>query len=220
MSQDLQASQVINYLQKHPDFFYQAPELLETLMIPHPTSGKEISLLERQVFQLRQKNMQIQANMETYMDNARANIEIAQKVQAFAIRLMEAKDVTQAVNIILEEMQNRFNVEQCLLHSFGLPDVNVCGISQLGVSRKWSEAMRNVLQPMKPHCGLLENEWRKGIFAKTDQIQSICLLPLGSDQVWGMLALGSNDQRFEPNDTYFLKFFCQMITAKLDSLFE
>ncbi|MCZ7598146.1 MAG: DUF484 family protein [Gammaproteobacteria bacterium] len=35
------------YLKQHPDFFQRHQSLLTRLIIPHPTSGRTISLLER-----------------------------------------------------------------------------------------------------------------------------------------------------------------------------
>lgn len=76
------------------------------------------------------------------------------------------------------------------------------------------------LAPGKPHCGLVEADWRKGLFPKIETVESVCIIPLGTKKIWGILALGSNDQRFEPHDTYFLKFICQFVTAKLEILFS
>ena len=218
-SSALSAHQVAEYLLEHPDFFYQFPHLVEFLQVPHPTTGRSVSLLERQIFQLRERNQQIQTDVDSYIFNATNNIEIAKKVQGFAVSLMEAKDVQEAVDIILEEMKLRFAVKHVMLHSFEMPSQGIVGISQLGLTSKWANAIKLALAPMKPHCGMVELEWRKGVFPKVDTIESICLLPLGSEKVWGILALGSEDNRFEPHDTYFLKFLCQIMTAKLEALF-
>ncbi len=52
---DIHAEDVANYLNRNREFFHVFPNLLNELSIPHPKSGQEVSLLERQVFQLREQ---------------------------------------------------------------------------------------------------------------------------------------------------------------------
>jgi len=52
-------------------------------------------------------------------------------------------------------------------------------------------------------------------------MKSVCILPLGQEAVWGVLALGSQTERFNPNlGTYFLTMMSELITAKLQHLFQ
>ncbi|MFT7300755.1 MAG: hypothetical protein ACI89Z_001219, partial [Porticoccus sp.] len=45
---DLSAGQIKSYLQAHPSFFENHPDLLELISLPHE-SGAAVSLVERQV---------------------------------------------------------------------------------------------------------------------------------------------------------------------------
>ena len=47
---------IADYLKSHPDFFERHPLILLSLKLPHRTGGSAISLVERQVSMLRQRN--------------------------------------------------------------------------------------------------------------------------------------------------------------------
>jgi len=66
----------------------------------------------------------------------------------------------------------------------------------------------------------LEAQWQKGLFQTDKPMQSVCVIPLGIQSVWGALALGATTDRFNPElGTYFLKVMGQMISARLQRLF-
>ena len=54
----LSAQAVHDYLATHPDFFEQNPSLLSALNLPH-SSGGTVSLIERQISVLRQKDLKL-----------------------------------------------------------------------------------------------------------------------------------------------------------------
>lgn len=217
---DIHAEDVANYLNQNREFFHVFPNLLDELSIPHPKTGKEISLLERQVFQLRDQRDALQVEVDTLKDIAGENGKLLHKVYDFGFALMRAQTEQASVDAVYEVMQSIFDVEQVSLMSWELPSQSLQGMNQLGISQTWSEAMKNTLSVGKPVCGLLENEWQKGLFSTSDPMQSVCLIPLGSNRVWGVLALGSTTNRFQPDlGTYFLKVMGEMVTARLDHLF-
>ncbi|MFV1993759.1 MAG: DUF484 family protein, partial [Acidiferrobacterales bacterium] len=51
-----ESESVSKYLADHPDFFDQNPELLNKMHVPHVERGSAISLVERQVKNLRSDN--------------------------------------------------------------------------------------------------------------------------------------------------------------------
>jgi len=51
------------YLLKNPNFFDENPDTLENLVIPH-LSGGAISLVERQVLLLREKNLELSEHIK------------------------------------------------------------------------------------------------------------------------------------------------------------
>jgi len=216
----LTAEEVVDYLNNNPTFFHVFPRLLDKLSIPHPKSGKAVSLLERQVYQLREQKDSLQIEVDNLMDIASENGQLFYKVQQFTKALMAAQSEQATVDAIYEQMKTVFNVDQVAMVSWDVTEKSLHGLHQLGVSQSWNEALKNALEVHKPICGLLEDAWQKGLFHTDQPMQSVCLLPLGSDHVWGVLALGSKTDRFHPDlGTYFLNMMSELVTARLNHLF-
>jgi hypothetical protein len=218
---DIHEEDVANFLNRNREFFHVFPNLLNELSIPHPESGKAVSLLERQIYQLRQQRDELQVEVDTLINIAGENGRLFHKVKDLTKALMAARSDQQAVDCLLQELGQRFEVEAIALVSWEVPRVSVQGMAQLGISASWAETLKATLQPQTPVCGLLENAWQKGLFQNEEPMQSVCLLPLGEHRVWGVLAMGSTTDRFHPSlGTYFLKILAEMVSARLSHLFD
>ena len=217
----IHAEEVANYLNQNREFFHIFPGLLDGLSIPHPKSGKAISLLERQLYQLREQRDGLQIEIDTLKNIAGENGQLLHKVYDFSYALMAAEDEQEAVNTLFETLDSIFAVEHVALVSWEVPSVSVQGFYQLGISQAWSKSLKDTLVPETPVCGLLEDSWQKGLFQTREPMKSVCVLPLGKDRVWGVLALGATTDRFSPElGTYFLKIMGSLVTARLQRLFS
>lgn len=217
---EIHAEHVANYLAHNPEFFHVFPNLLDRLSIPHPSSGKAVSLLERQVWQLREQKETLQDEVDSLVGIAGDNGRLLHKVQQLTRHMMAAQTEQQAVDAIFAQMRDVFNVDYMTLVSWEVPSQGIQGLSQLGVRQDWVKTLRETLQPGKPVCGLIEEKWKTGLFHGESNVHSVCCLPLGWDRVWGVLALGSPTDRFQPDlGTYFLKVMAELITARLNRLF-
>ena len=218
---DLKEEDVANFLNQNREFFHVFPNLLDDLSIPHPESGKAVSLLERQIYQLRHQRDELKVEVDTLIDIAGENGRLLHKVRDFTKQLMETRSEQAAVDCIIQEMKTRFEVEEVALVTWDVPDISLHGVTQLGVSQTWVQTLKTTLRPEEPACGVLENDWQKGLFHTQDLMKSVCLLPLGEQRVWGVLALGSTTERFHSElGTYFLKMMAEMMTARLQHLFH
>ena len=217
---DIHAEDVAEFLNRNRDFFHVFPNLLNDLSIPHPKTGQEVSLLERQIYQLREQRDHLKVEVETLKDIAGENGILLNKVYQFCQTLLAATDDQAAVDAIYHAMQSIFKVEAIALISWELPKIPLTGMTQLGLSASWSNSLKATLQVDKPRCGLLEAQWQKGLFQTDQPMQSVCIMPLGQKTVWGALALGATTDRFNPElGTYFLKVMAQMISSRLQHLF-
>ena len=63
---------VVRYLQQHPDFFERNHAVLARLKLPHLRSGSTISLVERQVEVLRERQAAAEAKLADFVRVARA----------------------------------------------------------------------------------------------------------------------------------------------------
>lgn len=214
------ALQVVEYLQENPDFFARHPHLLDDLQLPH-LHGGSVSLVERQLQQFRQQRDVLQSEFSSMLDIAGENSSLFEKVMQFNLTLMATQNEEQALQQMEKQLQKLFAVDCVKLYSFEMPKRSVAGIQQLGMSSRWSRMLESLLQPRTPFCGALEKDWREGLFADNGQVSSACMLPLGEERVWGVLALGRYDLGYE-NDFghFFLRLIAQMVTAKLSGVFE
>ncbi len=220
LADKIHAEDVATYLNKNREFFHVFPNLLGELSVPHPKTGKEISLLERQVYQLRNQRDTLKIEVDALKDAAGSNGVLLHKVYQLANALLAADTSQDAIDVVMNVMNDTFEIEQVSLVSWDVPNQSVSGIQQLGLSQGWATTLRTTLNVGKPMCGLLENDWQKGLF-QTDQLMaSVCLIPLGTDKMWGVLALGATNERFSADlGTYFLEKMGDMISKRLNRLF-
>ena len=69
--EELSEQAIHDYLAAHPDFFENHAALLNSLHLPHATGGA-ISLVERQVSVLRQKDLKLEKQLKELIEVARA----------------------------------------------------------------------------------------------------------------------------------------------------
>ena len=72
VEEQLSEQAVHDYLAAHPDFFERHSTLLSSLHLPH-ASGGAVSLVERQVSVLRQKELKLQRQLRELLNVAREN---------------------------------------------------------------------------------------------------------------------------------------------------
>ena len=81
MSSELpSAEQVVAYLKAHKNFFVDHEALLADISIPHET-GKAVSLVERQVVVLRERNVELRERLTHLLDVARENDVLFENAQ-------------------------------------------------------------------------------------------------------------------------------------------
>jgi uncharacterized protein YigA (DUF484 family) len=74
------AAIVSDYLRAHPDFFDQNPDVLGELKLAHVSDGA-VSLVERQVALLRERNAELRRRLDGLMARAEQNEALLQATQ-------------------------------------------------------------------------------------------------------------------------------------------
>ena len=77
---------VVAYLKDHPAFFIDQDDLLAQLRIPH-LRGSSISLVERQVAVLRERNIDMRNRLTHLMDVARDNDRLFEKTRRLVMKM-------------------------------------------------------------------------------------------------------------------------------------
>lgn len=195
---------VRNYLEAHPDFFERHSTLLDSLELPH-ASGGAVSLVERQVSRLRQKELKMQRQLRELIEVARDNDVLSAKIHELTLQLLAAKDLPACVAAIEEAMRSGFGADQSVLVHFGDPtlfdDVDAGRFFRvLPREDKALQTFGTFLDSSAPRCGQARDAQREFLFHDdADEIGSVALVPLGSKAEIGFLAIGSTDSdRFHP----------------------
>ena len=193
-----------DYLVDNPDFFERHSDLLGTLKLPHG-SGAAVSLVERQVSMLRQKDLKHEHKLKELLEVARANDDLAGKIHCLAIKLLCSSDLSTTLSNIEETLRADFDADQSILVFFGEPsDYNEINAGRFFKATSLdSEELRpfdTFLKSGGPRCGQIRDTQRDFLFGKeTDEIGSAALIPLGIESAIGFLAIGSaNSERFHP----------------------
>ena len=196
---------VAQHLQNHPDFFERNSAVLEKLRLPHARSGATVSLVERQVDVLRERNRVLDLRLHELVEVARANEQLGEKVHRLARRLITARGRDGVVAVVEATLREDFGARNSILLVFGSrPDGAAADErSFLRVLERSSPDLKMfepLLESGKPRCGQVRDTQRDYLFGKeTVEIGSVALLPLGAGGTVGLLAIGSADaQHFHP----------------------
>lgn len=201
---DLSEAAVHDYLRRNPDFFERHAALLGTLRLPHVTGGT-VSLVERQVSVLRQKDVKLERKLKELLNVARANDVLAGKIHGLALGLLNAGSLSGTLAVIEAALRTAFDADQSVLVYFGNPER-----TELIGSGRFFRPMRRgdpELQPFAtflgsshPRCGQVRDSQRDFLFGRaTDEVGSAALVPLGEECRLGFLAIGSvSAERFHP----------------------
>ena len=91
--------QVREYLLEHPDFFNNNPDLLAEINLPHE-SGQAVSLMERQVAVLRERNMEMRHRINNILETAKENDKLFEKTKRLVLGLLEADSIGQLIDTL------------------------------------------------------------------------------------------------------------------------
>ncbi len=214
---------VASYLSATPEFFDRHAQLLARIRLPDTRSGAStVSLVERQVEVLRERNRQLERKVKDFVDVARENDVLGSRVLAMARRLIAARDDAAAIAAIESALREEFDAGQSVLvlTASRAPQGIAEGRFLRVVPAEAPElrSFETLFSSGKPRCGQLRDSQREFLFgADAPEVGSVALVPLGSKGSIGLLACGSNDShRFNPTmSTDFLGHIGELITAAL-----
>jgi hypothetical protein len=190
-------SAVVQYLKEHPGFFERHPQLLAAMKVNHPTSGQTISLIERQVAQLREQNREMDEKLMELVAIARENEQLSRQLHMFSSELLKARSLSDVVAVTQDKVREIFHtdfVALCLVDGI-TDDV------ELRIDRKIREELfKELFESDKPVCGRISREQTRFMFqGNAAEIASTAIIPLKAADTLGLLGLGSRDiQRFSP----------------------
>ena len=202
----MRAEEVAQYLQNNPQFFEEHVETLTQINLPHPHGGRTISLSERQLLALREKNKELEKKLRELITFAQDNDAMQYKVHEFVVTLFAARDLITLQEMIPNLLRDIFSIPHAVLRLWQTtpPSAEVLAFADAQA------------QPVCVHHAALDTA---GWFGEpAAQLHSYAYLPLhaGSDTI-GLLVLASEDkQRFYPEmGTVFLHRIAEAVSSAL-----
>jgi len=196
------------FLENHPEYLSDNPELLIHLEVPHATAGAT-SLIERQVTVLREKNSQLQGQISNMVDNANSNEQQLRQIQIVAEKLATtaAEHSPAATEALLGKAFAadwcRVIVDSAELSATDTAALTVCRALCKKGPKSGITLPSATLDALQPETG--KGGW------------NLAIIPLGESGKQGVALLASGDQqRFQTDhDTLFLELLSTVLTLAL-----
>lgn len=220
-NQNLESEQaIIAYLTAHPEFFLRHTELLSELHIPH-SSGSAISLIEHQVNVLRKQANHYKKQLEQLVSVAKENEMLNQRLHRLTLSLIDAATFDELLNALQDELHDEFQADAVELRLFSGDEIteHLHSADLPEAERTLITAFQDFFDKGHPICGRLQRPQLDYLFgAEADDIASAALIPIRTEGVLGMLAIGSrNADRFHPaKGTAFLVRLGDVVSRTLE----
>lgn len=196
---------IAEYLQLNPDFFDRHAGLLTKLKLSHTRGAATVSLIERQVLALREKNQNLESRLRELIENARTNDALATKIHRLACRLIRASDAVAVLDVIETSLREDFGASEWLIvlgsnHQPAFKDVSSRHLRIVTSNATELKMFETLFEAGRPRCGQIRDSQRDFLFGENNiEIGSVALVPLGPRPYFGLLAIGSPDaDRFHP----------------------
>jgi uncharacterized protein YigA (DUF484 family) len=219
---DGEEESIADYLPRNPEFIERHQAVLARLKLPHARGGSTISLVERQIEVLREKQAALEHKLAELVRVARANDVIAERLHRFTRRLLRAVPRTEAIAHIEAGLREDFDAFHAALVLVGeQPDAALPSFVRIvPTDDAHLKSFESLRASGKPRCGQARDSQREFLFGPEGlEMGSVALVPLGEKGSLGLLALGSADRdRFHPGmSTEFLARLADLITDALST---
>jgi uncharacterized protein YigA (DUF484 family) len=209
--------EVADYLLANPEFFAQHAELLATIRLANPHGKAAVSLQERQMEMLRDKNKHLERRLAELLRYGHENDSLSAKFNRWTARVIAERDPYTLPRTIADGLADVFDVPQTALRVWNVADT----YAQADFARQVGEEVRLFTNSLvTPYCGANTGfeaaQWLAPVVAApaanaTDGAEappagdgsatSVALLALRATQAgadasaFGLLVLGSPDPR-------------------------
>ncbi|MEE8059712.1 MAG: DUF484 family protein [Pseudomonadales bacterium] len=215
--QDITEEDIAQYLKSHPDFFLKRDDLLLELELAHP-SGQAVSLLERQVSLLRERNIDLRSRLNNLLDNAHDNDQLFDKTKQLVLALIDAQGLDSIVNTFNRSLLSDFTVDFSNLTLFGNPTLHRSVTSRMVQVDEAYQKIPGLLKSNNAICGVLRPEELQFLFSdQAERVGSAAVVPLSFGNPLGVVAIGSKDSNHFRSSmgTLFLSYIAEVLNRIL-----
>ena len=200
MANNIDPQDVEAFLRAHPNFLQDRPGLLAVLNLPHGGEGA-VSLVERQVSVLRERNIASRQKLNALSEIGQENDRLLEATRKSVLELLGAADRDALCRIWMEQLRDTFQAETGNLIWMD-SDSEAAPVAQKLILQ--GDSFSGVLRPEE-----------MAILFRTEAVEgSAALSPIRvAEDIIGVLAVGSHDsQRYQPEDgTLFLDYLAEVI---------
>ena len=203
MSDNLDPKAVEAFLRAHPNFLQDRPGLLAALNLPHGGEGA-VSLIERQVSVLRERNIASRQKLAELSDISRENDRLLDATRNTILALLAGENRADLSRIWLHQVTDTFQAEMGAL----------LWLDESSGSAGEAPLASKLIRHGESFSGVLRPEEMQAVFGTdaTEGSAALVAIRSGGDDI-GVLGVGSHDtQRYRAEDgTLFLDYLAEVI---------
>ena len=208
---------VREFLRNNPDFLDKNTDILETMVLPH-NSGKAVSLVERQVGVMRDRNKEMRSRLDNMLQTAKENDLLFEKTKRLVLNLLEAKTLGALVEAVYDSLGKDYGIEFYSLTLFGDEKKLPRTMARIASTEKANERVGTSIGANRAVCGILREDEMMFLFGERGrQVGSVAAVPLRYDSLYGILAVGNRDPNFYKSSmgTLFLSYIAEILNRVL-----
>ena len=214
---------VVDYLDAEPEFFERHPQALIKLELTH-ASGSAVSLVERQVAVLRDRNGELEARLKDLIAVAKNNDTLVRKMHELTLTLIATETTADCIKELETGLRAQFAADRAALVLFERPATQAEALERfqfLHILERDDPQLApfsTFLSAGRARCGQMRDSQRQMLFGGDDKdIGSVAMVPLGDACGQGFLVIASADpDHFHPGKSIdFLERIGQLVSVAL-----
>ncbi|MFT7220195.1 MAG: hypothetical protein ACI8Z1_001812 [Candidatus Azotimanducaceae bacterium] len=217
MSDELDDKAVAGYLKANPEFFTEHDALLMKMKIPHKRKGT-ISLIERQVDAMRERQTKARKQLKEFVESAERNKEIFDHSRKLILNLMSATRSPDFFGALEKSLKKDFGCKAYALITFGPKPRQINHYVTRVSADSAREYVGALMRAKEPTLGILRAEEQDFLFRhQSEKVKSAAVLSVREkNKQLALLAIGSSDPHYfsDTMDTIFIGFIADTL-AKL-----
>ena len=192
----MKARDVADYLETHPEFFDEYVELLASVSLPHPHGGRAISLSERQMMALREKNKSLELKLAELVRLGQEHEAVLERLERWTRGLLLLRNARLLPDALMTSLAEIFAIPHIALRVWEAAD----DFAELPCAAPVAvELISFANQLTHPYVGAPTEASAQAIgLAGAPDVQSAALIALrrgASPEAFGIIVMASQDPR-------------------------
>jgi len=207
MSNKLDAKDVELFLLDNLDFFESRESLLSEMKFKDSTSSAS-SLLERQIYKLRDEQKDLMGLLTSFIETAQLNEDLFNKSKELTLSILDASDKDEVISAVQNDFTKSFNINNCQLNFYSNSEIDNIE-KETGMS----------FHKGAIHCGSFSSEKMEFLF-EDSKVESAAIAVLVNKTEIGLLKLGSYERAryLGDEDTTFIEYIRDILEKKFQSI--